>query len=162
LARNHLLRASIRESNPNIRPSIRIRIQQSKPYHHHLSQNLQLHAAAFSAVPLTPTLATSKPTHTISPHSRTAQIARHFSGSSSSSDNNSPTTTTTMASQYQVRKVGAPNTLEHRIFIEKDGVPISPFHDIPLYANEQQTILNMVVEIPRWTNGKLEASYLHC
>jgi inorganic pyrophosphatase len=61
-----------------------------------------------------------------------------------------------MASQYKVRKIAAPNTLEHRIYIEKDGVPISPFHDIPLYANEQQTILNMVVEIPRWTNGKLE------
>jgi len=64
---------------------------------------------------------------------------------------------------------------EHRIYIEKDGVPISPFHDIPLYAkyvinsveirwrpngygmdSEQKTLLNMVVEIPRWTNGKLE------
>jgi len=63
-----------------------------------------------------------------------------------------------MASQYTVRKIGAPNTLDHRIYIEKDGVPVSPFHDIPLYANEQQTILNMVVEIPRWTNGKLEIS----
>jgi inorganic pyrophosphatase len=63
-----------------------------------------------------------------------------------------------MASQYKTRKVAAPNTLEHRIYIEKDGVPVSPFHDIPLYANEAQTILNMVVEIPRWTNGKLEIS----
>jgi len=61
-------------------------------------------------------------------------------------------------SKYTTRKVGAPNTLEHRIYIEKDGVPISPFHDIPLYANEQQTVLNMVVEIPRWTQGKLEIS----
>ena len=57
---------------------------------------------------------------------------------------------------YTTRKVGAPHTLEHRVFIEKDGVPVSPFHDIPLYANEQQTILNMVVEIPRWTNAKQE------
>ena len=59
-------------------------------------------------------------------------------------------------SVYTPRKVGAPHTLEHRIYIEKDGVPVSPFHDIPLYANEQQTILNMVVEIPRWTNAKQE------
>ena len=59
-------------------------------------------------------------------------------------------------SQYTARKIGAANTLEHRIYIEKDGVPVSPFHDIPLYANEQQTILNMVVEIPRWTNAKQE------
>ena len=58
--------------------------------------------------------------------------------------------------QYAVRKNGAANTPEYRIYIEKDGVPVSPFHDIPLYANEQQTILNMVVEIPRWTNAKME------
>lgn len=74
---------------------------------------------------------------------RSEQIARHFSSS-------------TMASKYSVRKIGAPNTLEHRIYIEKDGVPVSSFHDIPLYANAEQTILNMVVEIPRWTNAKLE------
>ncbi|KAL6715899.1 Inorganic pyrophosphatase [Lecanora helva] len=59
---------------------------------------------------------------------------------------------------YSARKNGAANTLEHRIYIEKDGVPVSPFHDIPLYANEQQTVLNMIVEIPRWTNAKMEIS----
>jgi inorganic pyrophosphatase len=57
---------------------------------------------------------------------------------------------------YSIRKVGQPYTLEHRVYIEKDGVPVSPFHDIPLYANAEQTILNMVVEIPRWTNAKQE------
>ena len=62
-------------------------------------------------------------------------------------------------SVFTPRKVGAPHTLEHRIYIEKDGVPVSPFHDIPLYANEQQTILNMVVEIPRWTNAKQEVRF---
>lgn len=61
-----------------------------------------------------------------------------------------------MASQYGLRKVAAPHTLEHRVYIEKDGVPVSPFHDIPLFANAEKTILNMVVEIPRWTNAKLE------
>jgi len=61
-----------------------------------------------------------------------------------------------MASNYTVRKVAAPNTLEHRVYIEKDGQPVSPFHDIPLYANQEQNILNMIVEIPRWTNAKLE------
>ncbi|KAF2485362.1 inorganic pyrophosphatase [Neohortaea acidophila] len=62
------------------------------------------------------------------------------------------------ASTFTARKVGAPHTLEHRIYVEKDGVPLSPFHDIPLYANEQQTVLNMIVEIPRWTNAKQEIS----
>ena len=65
-------------------------------------------------------------------------------------------------SQYTVRKIGAANTLEHRIFIEKDGVPVSPFHDIPLYANEQQTVLNMIVEVPRWTNAKMEVRLQQC
>lgn len=58
--------------------------------------------------------------------------------------------------KYVARKIGAPNTFEHRIYLEKDGMPLSPFHDIPLYANEQQTVLNMVVEVPRWTNAKQE------
>ena len=59
-------------------------------------------------------------------------------------------------SSYTVRKHGAPNTPEYRMYLERDGVPVSPFHDIPLYANDQQTVLNMVVEIPRWTNAKME------
>ncbi|KAI1260108.1 inorganic pyrophosphatase [Xylariaceae sp. FL1019] len=92
---------------------------------------------------------------------RSAQLARHFSASASSKlDSNLHRTLQPheMASQYGVRKVAAPNTLEHRVYIEKDGVPVSPFHDIPLYANQDQTILNMIVEIPRWTNAKLEIS----
>lgn len=63
--------------------------------------------------------------------------------------------------QYAVRKNGAANTPEYRIYIEKDGVVVSPFHDIPLYANEQQTVLNMIVEIPRWTNAKMEVHAHH-
>jgi hypothetical protein len=91
--------------------------------------------------------------------SRTLQIARHISSSSSSSSphsSSSSSSTTNMASQYKVRKIGAPNTLAHRVYIEKDGQVISPFHDIPLWANEQQGVANMVVEFPRWTNAKLE------
>jgi len=63
---------------------------------------------------------------------------------------------------YTARKVAAPYTLEHRVYIENDGVPVSPFHDIPLYANSQQTILNMIVEVPRWTNAKMEVSLPAC
>lgn len=40
---------------------------------------------------------------------------------------------------------------------EKDGKIISPFHDIPLYVDpSEKSIVNMVVEIPRWTNAKVE------
>jgi inorganic pyrophosphatase len=102
--------------------------------------------------------------------SRTVQIARHlapaarFFSNSAPSSSSSPSpppphpAPSTMTSQYTVRKVGAPNTLEHRVYVEKDGVPVSPFHDIPLFANQEGTVLNMVVEIPRWTNAKLEIS----
>lgn len=83
---------------------------------------------------------------------RIQQLTRHFSLQ------NSPRIEMASSSSYSVRKNGPANTLEHRVYIEKDGYPISPFHDIPLYANEQQTVLNMIVEIPRWTNAKLEVS----
>lgn len=95
--------------------------------------------------------------------SRAAQVAGHLQASSPSQSPSSPSHQTQShpaMSRFTARRVGAPNTLEHRIYVEKDGVPISPFHDIPLYANDQQTVLNMIVEIPRWTNAKLEVSCL--
>ena len=61
---------------------------------------------------------------------------------------------------YSVRKVAPAHTLEHRVYIEKDGVPCSPFHDVPLYADKEKGILNMIVEIPRWTNAKLEVRFV--
>lgn len=85
-------------------------------------------------------------------HSRAGQIQQHLQQSTTS-----PPSTANMA-EYTARKIGAPNTLEHRIFIEQNGKPVSPFHDIPLYANPEQTILNMIVEVPRWTNAKMEVS----
>lgn len=39
---------------------------------------------------------------------------------------------------------------------DESGQAISPFHDIPLFADEESRIFNMVVEIPRWTNAKME------
>ena len=93
---------------------------------------------------------------------RAQQVARHLSTSKDQRINMSSLPISEKGYHpnapggYAVRKNGAANTLEYRIFIEKDGVPVSPFHDIPLYANEQQTVLNMIVEIPRWTNAKME------
>ncbi|KAF8346902.1 inorganic pyrophosphatase [Amanita rubescens] len=69
----------------------------------------------------------------------------------------SSSSSSTMAS-YQTRLIGAPHTLEHRVFIEQDGAVISPFHDIPLFADRDNGILNMIVEVPRWTNAKMEIS----
>ncbi|XP_010221919.1 PREDICTED: inorganic pyrophosphatase [Tinamus guttatus] len=36
------------------------------------------------------------------------------------------------------------------------GRYISPFHDIPIYADGTENVFNMVVEVPRWTNAKME------
>lgn len=59
-------------------------------------------------------------------------------------------------SKYCVVEKGTPNTSSYRMFITNSDVPISPFHDIPLLANADNKIYNMVVEIPRWSNAKME------
>jgi len=56
------------------------------------------------------------------------------------------------------RLIGAANTLEHRVYLEQNGVVVSPFHDIPLFVDQNQGIFNMIVEVPRWTNAKMEIS----
>ncbi|CAH1407482.1 unnamed protein product [Nezara viridula] len=54
---------------------------------------------------------------------------------------------------------GTTNTQAYRIFFKNsEGTPVSPFHDIPMYSDESSQYLNMVVEIPRWTNAKMEIS----
>jgi len=59
---------------------------------------------------------------------------------------------------YTTRTEGKEGTLEYRLFFEKDGQRISPFHDIPLEADSASGIFNMVVEIPKNTRAKLEIS----
>jgi hypothetical protein len=61
-------------------------------------------------------------------------------------------------SEYSIRRSGRPFTKDYRIHFERehDKVPVSPFHDIPLYHDRGKGILNMVVEVPRWTNAKFE------
>lgn len=81
-------------------------------------------------------------------HHRLGQVSQHLTSSSNTSN----------MSTYTTRSIGAPNTLDYKVYIEKDGKPVSAFHDIPLYANAEKTILNMIVEVPRWTNAKMEIS----
>lgn len=70
--------------------------------------------------------------------------------------NSAPTMT---ASKYQIAERGAPNSTDYRVYFKNEnGQSISPLHDIPLYANDEQTVYNMVVEVPRWTNAKMEIS----
>lgn len=54
---------------------------------------------------------------------------------------------------------GSLATPDFRMFIRNsDGLPVSPFHDIPMYSDEAGKVFNMVVEVPRWTNAKMEVS----
>jgi hypothetical protein len=46
--------------------------------------------------------------------------------------------------------------LKYKFLEGPDGKVISPWHDIPLYADPASKVFNMVVEIPRWTNAKME------
>ena len=154
-----------------ISPKSRLSVPRTLSTAAHRLQQLRSHSSS--------TLASSKPTHananptknitssTTSPLHRTLQITRQFKGVSyypqqqqipqqSPESIESDSVSSTMASQFQVRKIGAANTLEHRVYIEKDGVPVSPFHDIPLFADKENGIYNMIVEIPRWTNAKQE------
>jgi inorganic pyrophosphatase len=47
---------------------------------------------------------------------------------------------------------------EYRVFVEHNGNVVSSVHDIPLFCDAVQSTMNMVVEIPRWTNAKMKAS----
>merc|ERR1712071_186560 len=61
-----------------------------------------------------------------------------------------------LRNMYRVEERGTPNSLDYRLFIRNEFGPISPFHDIPLFANKDEKTFNMVVEVPRWTNAKME------
>lgn len=39
-----------------------------------------------------------------------------------------------------------------------DGNAISPLHDVPLRAEGTDNVYNMIVEVPRWTNAKMEVN----
>lgn len=61
-------------------------------------------------------------------------------------------------SQYSVVEKGCPYSKDYKVYFVGPSGIISPFHDIPLYADDSRTTFNMVVEVPRWTNAKMEIS----
>lgn len=50
---------------------------------------------------------------------------------------------------HELRKIG------NCLFFLKNGQRIPPWHDIPLFADSQETV-SMVVEIPRKSHAKME------
>ncbi|KAJ3615898.1 hypothetical protein Zmor_012212 [Zophobas morio] len=60
---------------------------------------------------------------------------------------------------YSVVKRGSENTADYRLFFKNgNGEIISPWHDIPLRVPGKNNTFNAVVEIPRFTNHKMEIS----
>uniref|UniRef100_A0A5F8H6U9 inorganic diphosphatase n=1 Tax=Monodelphis domestica TaxID=13616 RepID=A0A5F8H6U9_MONDO len=60
-------------------------------------------------------------------------------------------------SQYSTEERGSPHSPQYRLYFKNvAGHYISPFHDIPLKPESKEEVFNMVVEIPRWTNAKME------
>jgi len=56
---------------------------------------------------------------------------------------------------YTFEERGSKNSPEYRgFFKDAAGNPVSPMHDIPMKAGEDT--FNMVVEVPRWSNAKME------
>lgn len=54
---------------------------------------------------------------------------------------------------------GSPKSSNYRLYFKNnEGEVISPFHDIPLMSSPDSgsTYYNMIVEVPRWTNAKME------
>ena len=65
-----------------------------------------------------------------------------------------------MSNAYERVERGQPNTLSYKVYLKNKATNefVSPFHDIPLAHDKANHIYNMVVEIPRWTNAKMEIS----
>jgi len=58
-----------------------------------------------------------------------------------------------------VESYGQPHTLSHHVYFKDEaGKYISPFHDLPTFATEDHKVVNMVCEVPRWSNAKMEIS----
>jgi len=58
-------------------------------------------------------------------------------------------------SGYTIEEKGCRNSLEYRVFFkDASGNHVSAMHDIPMLAADG--IYNMVVEVPRWSNAKME------
>jgi len=60
--------------------------------------------------------------------------------------------------EYSTAEFGTCYTADYRLYFKNKSTIISPFHDIPLLHDKENDIFNMVVEIPRWTNAKMEIS----
>ncbi|KAF8373985.1 hypothetical protein PRIPAC_80414 [Pristionchus pacificus] len=67
-----------------------------------------------------------------------------------------PSTGVSTVAKYEIEERGSLHTLDYRCYFKGPNGYISPWHDIPLYVDEPKKVFNMIVEIPRWSNAKME------
>ncbi|XP_075216029.1 uncharacterized protein LOC142321651 [Lycorma delicatula] len=60
--------------------------------------------------------------------------------------------------QFTTSECGTFGNENYSMYFKKCNSFVSPFHDIPLYNDENEKLFNMIVEIPRGTNAKMEIS----
>ncbi|XP_049870210.1 inorganic pyrophosphatase [Pectinophora gossypiella] len=81
---------------------------------------------------------------------------RAYSGSASVSNKNIVFTST--KKMFISEERGSAYAPDFRVYFKDECGPISPLHDIPLWADKEHRIANMIVEVPRWSNAKMELS----
>ncbi|KAK6090672.1 hypothetical protein P3W45_000395 [Vairimorpha bombi] len=57
---------------------------------------------------------------------------------------------------YSTHSVDKKYSLDYQVYITEDNKIISPFHSIDLFQHENENIVTVVNEIPRFENGKFE------
>lgn len=93
----------------------------------------------------------------LSEHATVAGITK--TGSLSNTSRHCSSLLRMTSTKYTIRQVAPKHSLEYRAYLASaDGRLVSPFHDVPLYADQASGILNMIVEVPRFSNAKLEIS----
>jgi len=59
---------------------------------------------------------------------------------------------------YTTTEKGSFPSEEYRVFFEQDGKTISPWHDIPAWADKKAGVVNAVIEITKNTRPKMEVA----
>lgn len=72
--------------------------------------------------------------------------------------------TASYSTSYTSVVTGTPDTESYKVYIKdkSSDLILSSVHDIPLKPKDSpKNVYNMVVEVPRWSNAKLEVSKKH-
>jgi inorganic pyrophosphatase len=82
--------------------------------------------------------------------------ARHFAAAQQRATLRVQAAASTSVVDYTKQEQGQPETLEYRIFFQQKGKTVSPWHDIPLWADKDT--LHFVCEIPKESKAKMEVA----